>query len=67
MPVGRFSVDGCKMPSNASKEWSGTKAELKKKKEEMEKVVRQIIKRHRETDATEVNREEVHQKHIRRR
>ncbi len=56
-----FAVDGCKMPSNASKEWSGTKAELKKKKEKMEKVVRQIIKRHREIDATEVNREEVQQ------
>src|SRR3972149_6478717 len=23
-----FAVDGCKMPSNASKEWSGTKEEL---------------------------------------
>ncbi len=56
-----FAVDGCKMPSNASKEWSGTKAELKKKKEKMEKVVRQIIKRHREIDATEENREEVQQ------
>ena len=56
-----FAVDGCKMPSNASKEWSGTKAELKKKKEKMEKVVRQIMKRHREMDATEVNREEVQQ------
>ncbi len=56
-----FAVDGCKMPSNASKEWSGTKAELKKKKEKMEKVVRQIMKRHREIDETEVNREEVQQ------
>lgn len=27
-----FSIDGCKLPSNASKEWSGTKAEFKKKK-----------------------------------
>ena len=28
--IGRemFAVDGCKMPSNASKEWSGTKEEL---------------------------------------
>ncbi len=56
-----FAVDGCKMPSNASKEWSGTKAELKKKKEKMEKVVRKIIKRHKEIDVTEANSEEVQQ------
>jgi transposase len=56
-----FAVDGCKMPSNASKEWSGTKAELKKKKEKMEKAVRQIIKRHRVMDDREANREIVEQ------
>jgi len=28
-----FAVDGVKLPSNASKEWSGTKKELQKKKE----------------------------------
>ena len=27
-----FAIDGCKLPSNASKEWSGTHDELKKKK-----------------------------------
>jgi transposase len=48
-----FAVDGCKLPSNASKEWSGTKGELGKKKEKMEKVIRQIVKRHREVDARE--------------
>lgn len=56
-----FAVDGCKMPSNASKEWSGTKEELQRKKERMEKAVRQIIKRHREMDVTEANREVVEQ------
>jgi len=48
-----FAVDGCKMPSNASKEWSGTKEELRHKKEKMEQAVRQIIERHREVDAKE--------------
>ena len=48
-----FAVDGCKMPSNASKEWSGTKEELTKKKKKMEQAVRQIMRRHRETDAKE--------------
>ncbi len=42
-----FAVDGCKLPSNASKAWSGTKGELEKKKEKMEKAIRQIVKRHR--------------------
>ena len=31
-----FAIDGCKLPSNASKEWSGTKAELEKKAAKME-------------------------------
>jgi transposase len=48
-----FAVDGCKMPSNASKEWSGTKEELQHKKEKMEKAIRQIVKRHREMDVKE--------------
>jgi len=48
-----FAVDGCKMPSNASKEWSGTKEELRHKKDKMEKAVRQIIGRHREMDKKE--------------
>jgi len=51
-----FAVDGCKLPSNASKEWSGTKADLAKKREKMEKAIRQIVKRHREVDVTETNR-----------
>ncbi len=50
-----FAVDGCKMPSNASKEWSGTKEDIHRKKEKMEQTIRQIIKRHREMDATEAN------------
>ena len=45
-----FAIDGCKLPSNASKEWSGTKADLAKKKEKLEKVIEHILKRHREED-----------------
>jgi transposase len=56
-----FAVDGCKLPSNTSKEWSGTKEELRHKKEKMEKVVRQIIKRHREMDASEKDNEVIEQ------
>jgi transposase len=50
--IGRemFSIDGCKLPSNASKEWSGTKEEFEKKKEKMERAIRRILKKHRELD-----------------
>jgi transposase len=48
-----FAIDGCKMPSNASKEWSGTKAEFKKKKQKVERAIRRILKKHRETDIEE--------------
>jgi len=51
-----FAVDGCKLPSNASKEWSGTKQELEKKRKKMEKAIGQIVKRHREVDVREADR-----------
>ena len=50
-----FAIDGCKMPSNASKEWSGTMADLARKKEKMEKAVRHILNKHRTADHTEVD------------
>jgi hypothetical protein len=51
--IGRemFAVDGVKLPSNASKSWSGTRAEFKKKVAKMERGVRYLVKRHREADA----------------
>ena len=45
-----FALDGCKMSSNASKEWSGTFANLRKKKEKLEETVTYLLKKHRETD-----------------
>jgi transposase len=51
-----FAVDGCKLPSNAAKEWSGTKAELTKKTEKMEKAITQIISKHREMDKNEADK-----------
>ena len=45
-----FAVDGCKMPSNASKEWSGTKAELRKKAQKIDRAVRYLLKKHRGED-----------------
>lgn len=50
--IGRemFAVDGVKMPSNASKSWSGTKKDFAKKLEKMERAVAYLVKRHREED-----------------
>ena len=48
-----FAIDGCKMPSNASKEWSGTKAEFIKKKSKLERAIGRMLKKHRDTDLEE--------------
>ncbi|ABA87794.1 transposase of ISPca6, IS4 family [Syntrophotalea carbinolica DSM 2380] len=45
-----FAVDGCKMPSNASKEWSGTHDDLKKKAKKIDRAVRFLLNKHREED-----------------
>lgn len=45
-----FALDGCKLPSNASKEWSGTIAELRKKKEKIETKVAQLLEEQMQTD-----------------
>ena len=48
-----FAIDGCKLPSNASKEWSGTHTELRKKKQKIDRAVRRMLQRHQEQDAAE--------------
>ncbi len=55
--IGRemFVIDGCKMPSNASKEWSGTRADLKKKQKKINGAIRRILKKHRESDEKELD------------
>ena len=45
-----FALDGCKLPSNASKEWSGTLAELRKKKEKIETKVAQLLEEQVQAD-----------------
>jgi len=45
-----FALDGCKLPSNASKEWSGKISDLVRKKEKMEKKVEELLKRQVEAD-----------------
>jgi len=48
-----FAVDGCKLPSNASKKWSGTHKELEEKHKKLEQVAERIVQRHRERDGQE--------------
>jgi len=38
-----FALDGSKLPSNASKEWSGKHSDLNRKKEKIEKKVEQLL------------------------
>jgi transposase len=47
-----FAVDGVKLPSNASKEWSGSQKEYSKKIDKMERAVRNLTQRHRREDAS---------------
>ena len=47
-----FAIDGCRLPSNAAKEWSGTIDTLKKKAERFEKRAEQLVSRHNQNDAS---------------
>lgn len=48
-----FAIDGCKLPSNASKGWSGTHEELLHKQKKYEAAAKKIVARHRGRDAKE--------------
>jgi hypothetical protein len=48
-----FALDGCKLPSNASKEWSGTFSELHKKKQKIEAKVAQLLAEQMQADQNE--------------
>ena len=45
-----FALDGCKLPSNASKEWSGTFPDLHKKKQKIEAKVAQLLEEQMDND-----------------
>jgi len=64
----KFSLDGLKLSSNAGKEWSGTKLDLKKKKEKIERTVKYLMNRHirrdKEEKANEISYDEKTEKQI---
>lgn len=45
-----FAIDGCKMPSNASKEHSGTLDELAYKREKIQRQIKHCMKEHKRLD-----------------
>jgi transposase len=47
-----FSLDGLKLPSNASKEWSGTFAELAKKRAKLQQKLGEVLSEHILQDAS---------------
>jgi len=51
--IGRemFAIDGVKLPSNASKAKSGTRADYLRQAEKMEKAARKMLDHHRDADA----------------
>jgi hypothetical protein len=48
-----FAIDGCKLSSNASKEWSGKIKDLKKKKQKIERKLTALVKDHIDIDKEE--------------
>jgi transposase len=59
--IGRemFAIDGCKLPSNASKEWSGTKADFERKVAKLEQAINHLLDTHRENDRTQTEKRTV--------
>jgi hypothetical protein len=51
--IGRemFAIDGCKLSSNAAKEWSGTQADFERKYTKIDRAVRRMLQKHRDEDA----------------
>jgi transposase len=45
-----FAVDGLRLPSNASKQWSGRRSELEGRKQRMEAKLKELLSEHTEQD-----------------
>ena len=54
--IGRemFAIDGVKLPSNASKHRSGTRAEFTQRAEKLEKAAQAMLERHRDADTRDL-------------
>ncbi len=52
-----FAIDGCKMPSNAAKEWSGTFKELEQKRAKINHQIKHHLSEHQKLDKYETRDE----------
>jgi len=57
-----FAIDGCKMPSNVAKEWSGTIKELEQKRAKIRRQIHHHITEHKRLDKNESRDDERHQR-----
>ncbi len=57
-----FAIDGCKLPSNAAKTWSGTHQELRDKRDKLKGLIRQQMIKHQRQDKQEIDRSETSQR-----
>lgn len=48
-----FAIDGCKISSNAAKEWSGTFAELDRKRKKLRHLIKHHLATHQKLDQTQ--------------
>ena len=53
-----FALDGCKMSSNAAKEWSGTFKELEQKRDKIQRRIRYYISEHKKLDSNDSREDE---------
>jgi len=61
-----FSLDGVKLPSNASKKWSGTFKELKRKRDRLQGKLQQAMAEHIQADLQAKPESERRQKQVKR-
>lgn len=61
-----FAIDGCKMSSNAAKEWSGTFKELDQKRTKLKRLIRHHLTEHHARDEAETETEAELDRDIRR-
>jgi len=54
-----LALDGCKLPSNAAKEWSGTFDNLRKKEEKIRKTLNYLIEKHSHTDKSKNDKNKI--------
>jgi transposase len=59
-----FAIDGCKLPTNASKEWSGSHKELKNKSDKMRARAGRIVDKHIDSDSSKNNDSGHHKKEL---